>query len=107
MLHVRERLTEMSMADVLYSFGTSHPGAITLHNFPRFLQHFDKADGTLVDLASIDILRVRERGVPRYNEFRRLLHLKAVRHLRGDGRHARARRRPAARSTATRKRSTR
>ena len=35
------------------------------------------ADGTLVDLASIDVLRVRERGVPRYNEFRRLLHLKA------------------------------
>jgi hypothetical protein len=54
-----------------------HPGAITLHNFPKYLQHFDKADGTLVDLASIDVLRVRERGVPRYNEFRRLLHLKA------------------------------
>ena len=76
-LHVRERLTEMSMADALYSFGTSHPGAITLHNYPRFLQHFDRADGSLVDLASIDVLRVRERGVPRYNEFRRLLHLKA------------------------------
>jgi hypothetical protein len=76
-LHVRDRLSEMSMADVLYSFGTSHPGAITLHNYPRFLQHFDRADGTLVDLASIDVLRVRERGVPRYNEFRRLLHLKA------------------------------
>ena len=75
--HVRERLTEMSMADVFYSFGTSHPGAITLHNFPRFLQHFDKADGSLVDLATTDIVRVRERGVPRYNEFRRLLHLKA------------------------------
>jgi hypothetical protein len=76
-LQVRDRLTEMSMADVLYSFGTSHPGALTLHNFPKFLQHFDKADGSLVDLASIDVLRVRERGVPRYNEFRRLLHLKA------------------------------
>jgi hypothetical protein len=76
-LHVRERLNEMSMTDVLYSFGTSHPGAITLHNYPRFLQGFDRADGTLVDLASIDVLRVRERGVPRYNEFRRLLHLKA------------------------------
>jgi hypothetical protein len=75
-LHVRERLTEMSMADALYSFGTSHPGAITLHNFPRFLQDFHRADGTRIDLASIDVLRVRERGVPRYNEFRRLLHLK-------------------------------
>jgi hypothetical protein len=76
-LHVRERCDEVPMADLLYSFGTSHPGAITLHNFPRFLQHFDRADGSLVDLASIDVLRVRERGVPRYNQFRRLLHLKA------------------------------
>ena len=75
-LHVRERLSEMSMADALYSFGTSHPGAITLHNFPRFLQDFHRADGTHIDLASIDVLRVRERGVPRYNEFRRLFHLK-------------------------------
>jgi Animal haem peroxidase len=75
-LHVRERLTEMSMADVLYSFGTSHPGAITLHNYPRFLQDFHRADGTHIDLASIDVLRIRERGVPRYNEFRRLFHLK-------------------------------
>jgi hypothetical protein len=54
-----------------------HPGALTLHNFPRYLQDFHRADGEHVDLASIDVLRVRERGVPRYNEFRRLLHLKA------------------------------
>jgi len=78
-LHVRERLTEMSMSDVFYSFGTSHPGAITLHNYPRFLQDFHRADGIHVDPASIDILRVRvrERGVRHHNEFRRLLHLKA------------------------------
>jgi hypothetical protein len=76
-LHVRERLAEVPMADLLYSFGTSHPGAITLHNYPRYLQHFDRPDGSLVDLASIDVLRVRERGVPRYNQFRRLLHLNA------------------------------
>jgi len=75
-LHVRERLNEMSMGDALYSFGTSHPGAITLHNYPRFLQDFHRADGTRIDLASIDVLRIRERGVPRYNEFRRLFHLK-------------------------------
>jgi len=75
--HVRERLGEVSMSDLLYSFGTSHPGAITLHNYPRFLQHFERADGSLIDLASFDVLRTRERGVPRYNEFRRLLHLKA------------------------------
>ena len=65
------------MSDVFYSFGTTHPGALTLHNFPRYLQDFHRADGEQIDLASIDVLRVRERGVPRYNEFRRLLHLKA------------------------------
>jgi hypothetical protein len=77
-LEVRNRLGEMSMLDVFYSFGRSHPGAITLHNFPRFLQDFHRPGGEHVDLAAIDVLRVRERGVPRYNEFRRLFHLNPV-----------------------------
>jgi hypothetical protein len=63
--------------DVLYSFGTSHPGAVTLHNSPRFMQQFRRTDGMLIDLSAIDILRSRERGVPRYAEFRRLLHMNA------------------------------
>jgi hypothetical protein len=77
-LEVRNRLSEMPMADIFYSFGRSHPGAITLHNYPKFLQHFNRPDGELIDLASIDVLRTRERGVPRYNEFRRLFHLDPV-----------------------------
>jgi hypothetical protein len=75
-LEVRRRLSEVAMDDLFYSFGTSHPGAISLHNYPRYLQHFDRPDGSLIDLASTDILRSRERGVPRYNEFRRLFRLK-------------------------------
>ena len=63
------------MPDLFYSFGTSHPGAIVLHNYPKFLQHFEKPDGSVMDLAATDILRSRERGVPRYNEFRRKFHL--------------------------------
>jgi hypothetical protein len=78
-LHVRECLEQIPLADAIYSFGTSHPGAITLHNYPRFLQRLERPDGELLDLAAIDVLRSRERGVPRYNEFRRLLHLKPVR----------------------------
>jgi len=76
-LHVRECLEQVPLADALYSFGVAHPGAITLHNYPRSLQHFNRPDGELLDLASIDIVRTRERGVPRYNEFRRLFHLEA------------------------------
>ncbi len=64
------------MKDLFYSFGTSHPGAIALHNYPEGLRHFAQPDGTLLDLAAIDILRNRERGVPRYNEFRRKFHLR-------------------------------
>ena len=78
-LDTRRRLEEMGMASVAYSLGTSHPGAISLHNYPRFLQHFERPDGTTIDLAATDVMRVRERGVPRYNEFRRLFGLKPAR----------------------------
>lgn len=72
----REITDTIAMDDLFYSFGTSHPGAIVLHNFPRFLQEFERQDGHFMDLAAIDILRSRELGVPRYNRFRNLLHLR-------------------------------
>ena len=77
-LNVRARLTETPMSDLFYSFGRAHPGALSLHNFPRHLQHMHRVDGTLIDLATIDLIRCRERGVPRYNEFRKLFRLKPV-----------------------------
>lgn len=77
-LETRKRVEEMSMVDLFYSFGTCHPGAVTLHNFPNFLRELKKPDGRFVDLASIDIFRDRERGVPRYNQFRELLHTPRV-----------------------------
>jgi hypothetical protein len=67
---------KVSVIDTLYSFGISHPGAIVLHNFPRFLQDIITQTGVRVDLAAVDITRDRERGIPRYNQFSRLLHLK-------------------------------
>jgi hypothetical protein len=69
----RDMIRRIPLADLFYSFGVSHPGAVRLHNFPRHLQNLTKEDGTRVDLGTIDILRDRERGVPRYNRFRRLL----------------------------------
>ena len=76
--HAYEVLRKHSLADLFYSFGISHPGLVSLHNFPRFLQEYVRPDGKLTDLAAVDILRTRELGVPRYNEFRRLMHLKAA-----------------------------
>ena len=49
-----------------------------LHNFPKTLQNLVKDDGERFDLGTVDILRDRERGVPRYNQFRRLLRKPAV-----------------------------
>jgi len=68
----------MTMQDIFYSFGIAHPGAVTLHNYPSTLQNLRRDDGEHLDLAAVDILRDRERGVPRYNQFRRLIHKDAV-----------------------------
>jgi hypothetical protein len=69
----------IGMSDLFYSFGRAHPGAITLHNFPKHLQDLTRDDGEHLDLAAVDIFRDRERGVPRYNQFRRLIHKEPVR----------------------------
>ena len=77
--HAQDMTEQFAMADIFYSFGISHPGAIVLNNFPRFLQEFQRPDNedVFMDLAAIDVLRARELGLPRYNQFRRMLHLKA------------------------------
>jgi hypothetical protein len=73
-----------SMEDAIYSFGTANPGAITIKNYPKFLRKLqlppDPATKIeqVLDLAAVDILRDRERGVPRYNEFRRQLRKEPV-----------------------------
>ena len=74
----RKVLERCQVADLFYSFGISHPGALRLHNFPKHLQHLKKDSGEVFDMAAVDILRDRERGVPRYNQFRRLFHKKPV-----------------------------
>ena len=77
-LDTRTRLLELGLPSALYSLGTAPPGAIGLHNYPRTLQELRRPDGTVMDLAAVDVLRIRERGVPRYNEFRGLLGKKPV-----------------------------
>ncbi|MCW2687752.1 MAG: peroxidase, partial [Mycobacterium sp.] len=72
----RAILLEFGASNALYSLGVANPGAITLHNSPRFMYQFIRTDGFPIDLNAIDIVRSRERGIPRYNEFRRLLRLR-------------------------------
>jgi hypothetical protein len=66
-------LLKHGIPDLLYSFGIANPGAITIRNYPDFLRSLKKKDEPLMDMASVDIMRDRERGVPRYNRFRELI----------------------------------
>ena len=66
------------MSDLFYSFGNQQPGALQLNNFPRFLQDLSIPGNPFFDIGTVDILRARERGVPRYNEFRRQLGLNPI-----------------------------
>jgi heme peroxidase len=74
----RKVIDEYSMANWIYSLGLAHPGAITLHNHPDALRNLVRVNGDHVDIATIDILRDRERGVPRYNDFREKLRKRRV-----------------------------
>lgn len=71
----------LSFADVFYTFGTSLPGAITPNNHPSFLCNLPLPNPATtshpqtIDLATVDLLRDRERAIPRFNTFRRLLRL--------------------------------
>ena len=70
------------MPDLLQSFGSIHPGQLILNNYPRFLQELSIPGNPLFDMGAVDILRARERGVPRYNEFRRQLGLNPIQTFR-------------------------
>ena len=63
------------VANWALSLGRQRMGTLTLHNHPRFLQNLamprlNSSTGQ-IDVLALDIIRDRERGIPRYNEFRR------------------------------------
>jgi hypothetical protein len=64
------------------SMGRQRVGALSLFNHPQFLQNLPmprlNTKTNLLDVAALDILRDRERGIPRFNEFRRQLGLKQL-----------------------------
>ena len=63
------------LANWALTMGRQRLGALTLNNHPMFLQNLPmprlgSKTGKL-DIAALDIIRDRERGIPRFNEFRR------------------------------------
>ena len=57
------------------SMGRQRLGLLALENHPRFLQNVKmgrlESATQQIDVAALDLIRDRERGVPRFNEFRR------------------------------------
>ncbi len=77
----RAAVNKYGWDDLLYHFGTENPGAITLHNHPRALMNHTRVTGQHIDLGTIDVLRDRERGVLRYNDFRGHLRMPRIKNF--------------------------
>jgi hypothetical protein len=70
------------LANWALTMGRQRLGALTLGNHPLFLQNLPmprlgNASGKL-DVLALDLIRDRERGVPRFNEFRRQYGLRSL-----------------------------
>ena len=77
-----QEMQERGLANWALSMGRQRLGVLHLQNHPLFLQnlempHLDTPTGQ-IDVLALDIIRDRERGVPRFNEFRRQIGLKAL-----------------------------
>jgi hypothetical protein len=68
-------MRERGLANWVLSLGRQRVGRLTLQNHPRFLQSLARPDVRSptgrIDAVALDLIRDRERGVPRFNEFRR------------------------------------
>ncbi len=70
------------IANWALSMGRQRAGKLSLQNHPLFLQNLSlprlKTTTGKVDVLALDIIRDRERGIPRYNEYRRQYGLKQL-----------------------------
>jgi hypothetical protein len=76
----RMAMESHGLASVIASFGHVRPGKLALHNYPDTLRDLERPTAgqgseRRIDLATIDVIRDRERGVPRYNDFRRMVRM--------------------------------
>ncbi len=74
----RKVVKKFGLDNIAYSFGVAHPGALSLFNYPEEMQHIDVPLMGVIDLAAVDLVRDRERGVPRYNAFRAAIRLDPI-----------------------------
>lgn len=74
------QMREGGLTNWALSMGRQRLGLLTLRNHPQFLQNIDLRPriDSKIDVAALDLIRDRERGVPRFNEFRRQIGLKQL-----------------------------
>jgi Animal haem peroxidase len=77
-----QALRQHGLANWALSMGRQRLGKLTLQNHPEFLQSLSmprlKSGSGKIDVAALDVIRDRERGIPRYNEYRRQYGLKQL-----------------------------
>jgi hypothetical protein len=77
-----EAMRQKGLANWALSMGRQRLGELTLQNHPQFLQNLKmsrlQSSTQQIDVAALDLIRDRERGIPRYNEFRRQYGLKQL-----------------------------
>lgn len=77
-----EYMRKEGLANWGLSMGRQPLGLLTLQNHPQFLQNLPMdrfhTNTDKIDVAALDLIRDRERGVPRFNEFRRQYGLKTL-----------------------------
>jgi hypothetical protein len=78
-----DAMRSRGLANWALSMGRQRLGLLALQNHPRFLQNvkMGRLDSATqqIDVAALDLIRDRERGVPRFNEFRRQYGLRQLR----------------------------
>jgi hypothetical protein len=75
-------LRKTGLANWGLSMGRQRLGLLTLGNIPQFLQNIRierlQSGTKQIDVAALDLIRDREHGVPRFNEFRRQYGLRTL-----------------------------
>ena len=75
-----QAMTDGGLSNWALSMGRQRLGLLTLQNHAQFLQNLElprlQSETNKIDIAALDLIRDRERGVPRFNEFRRQYGLK-------------------------------
>jgi hypothetical protein len=77
-----DEMRDRGLENWALSMGRQRLGLLHLQNHPLFLQNLDMPNldspSGKLDIPALDIIRDRERGVPRFNEFRRQIGLKSL-----------------------------